>query len=328
MNNKFIHWIPGIIISIVAIYLLYRIVDVNELINALLSFSYLTIAMIILLVFLSLFARGCAWRSLLADTPGIIDSFFGICVGYMLNNIIPRSGEIGRSILMSSKTGLGTIHVLSSVIIERAVDLAIASCLFLSTITLVVQMDWLKPVALLLLTIVAMGLFTLFVMANQRQKVIEWLTSRSEKNRLVKKYIQPILSSLLDGLMVLTKPVQLIKSIIWILISWTCWTILFYLALITFVPQAPFWWAIFTQGVLAMGIALPSAPASLGVYEGTTVVALSVLGVSSTYTLGLALVLHIIQILITTILGIWGMQRRGWTLQELIKKIQIRKPAQ
>ena len=48
--------------------------------------------------------------------------------------------------------------------------------------------------------------------------------------------------------------------------------------LVAFVPEAPYWWILFVLGVVSLGAALPSAPASLGVFEGSIVAALALLG--------------------------------------------------
>lgn len=135
----------------------------------------------------------------------------------------------------------------------------------------------------------------------------------------------PGLDSLLNGFSILTKPAQFFLSLFWLLVCWMLWALLYYLAILTFEPSAPFWWAIFAQAILAMGIALPSAPAGLGVFEGALVVALTVLGVDQSKSFGMALVLHAIQIIATFILGGYGLLRQGWTLQKLLNQVKIKR---
>jgi uncharacterized protein (TIRG00374 family) len=318
-------WLPGILISVLVIYILLRIVNVNDLQKALTSFRIETLFFIILLVILSIAARGMAWRVMIGEKAKFQDSFFAVSVGYMLNNIIPRSGEIGKAVIMGASTEYGTLHVLSTVVVERALDLAIAAGMVLSTLPLALQMESLKPIAIIFLLIVLVGLIILFVMANNRLIVHRWITKKGEKIPFVQKYILPGLDSLLNGFSILTKPGQFFLSLFWIGLCWTFWAFLYFLAIRTFVPQAPFWWAIFAQAVLAMGIALPSAPGGIGVFEGALVGALSVLGVKDqSISLGMALVLHVIQIVISFILGGIGLFRQGWTLKKLIAQVSIK----
>lgn len=319
-----IKWIPGLLISLVAIFLLLKFVNINELKVALSQINVVTLLVIALLVVLSMLARGFAWKIMIGKSAKYCDTFFGVCVGYMLNNFIPRSGEIGKAVLIGSSTGLGTLHILSTVIVERALDLVIAAGFFLSTLPLVLQMEWMKPIAILLLVLVAGVLLVLFILANNKEKVHAWMTKISENKKFINKYLLPGLESVLNGFSVLTNAKQFILTCFGIGLSWACWTLLFYFTLISYVPDAPFWWSLFSQGVLAMGIALPSAPAGLGVYEGTLVVALSAFSVAQSTALGMALVMHLTQIAITTVLGIIGLSRGGWSLKSLINKTNLK----
>lgn len=324
LGNNWLKWVPGILVSLVIIFLLMKFVNLEDLKNALTSFRLETIIIIIFLVVLSLAARSLAWRVMIGGKTKLVDSFFAVSAGYMLNNIIPRSGEIGKAILMGSSSGLGTLYVLSTVIVERALDLAIAAGMFLSTLPLALHMESLKPIAISMLIVVMIGLILLVAMANNKMKVHEWVASLSKRSRIVEKFLVPALDSLLNGFSILTKPIQFLLSLFWILVCWTFWALLYFLAIRTFMPEAPFWWAIFAQAVLAMGIALPSAPAGLGVFEGALVGALAVLGMDQSKSLGMALVLHAIQIITTFILGGYGLMREGWTLERLLAQIKIK----
>jgi len=324
-GRNILKWLPGIVISLIIVYLLSRFVNLNDLKNALIAFKPITIFFIFALVVLSMAARSIAWRVMLGKKTKFKDSFFTVCVGYMLNNLIPRSGEIGKAILMGSSSGAGTLYVLSTVVVERSLDLAIAAGMFLSTLPLALQMESLKPIAITILSIVIIALVLLVIMANNKQKVTNWVSHLGEKNSIIQKYISPGLDSLLNGFSILTKPTQFLLSLFWILVCWMLWTFLYYLAILTFNQSAPFWWAVFAQAVLALGIALPSAPAGLGVFEGALVGALAVLGMDQSKSLGMALVLHFIQIITTFILGGYGLINQGWTLKRLLDQVKIQR---
>ncbi len=273
-GGSILHWLPGIILSLAAVYLLSKYVNLDELGKAIQQIRIEVIGIIAILVVLSMLARGLAWQALIGEKATLSDSFFGVCVGYLLNNLIPRSGEIGKAVLLGSSTGLGTLHVLSTVVVERALDLTIAACMFLSTLPMALPMDWMKPIAVILLICVIAAFLVLFTLVKNQKGVVRWFKNKGEKSALIRKFILPGLESVLNGFSILVNPIQFLKSFLYIATSWVIWTTLFYIALISFVPQAPLWWGIFCQAVLAMGIALPSAPAGLGVYEGTMVVAL------------------------------------------------------
>ena len=70
-----------------------------------------------------------------------------------------------------------------------------------------------------------------------------------------------------------------------------------------------------------MGVALPSAPAALGVFEASIVGALSILGVSAG-ALGFALLMHLFQFVITAILGIIGLIQEGRSISSLLSDVR------
>jgi uncharacterized protein (TIRG00374 family) len=323
-GSFFLQWIPGILISVLVIYFLYTLIDFQELRSAIMGIEIKYILLACFLVLVSLGTRAAGWRSLLSNRINFKDAFFIVSEGYLLNNIIPRSGEIGRALLLSATNNLNVIQGLSAIVIERAFDLAIAAVMFLTTIPFVLAMDWLQPVAITLLIIVFVGLLIMFFIAYKKDVAEMWLRKISDRNQFVRRVILPQFNALLEGLQVLTNPIQILVGLFWIIISWSIWTVLFYMMITAFVKDAHFWWAIFSQSVLAMGIALPSAPAGLGVYEGTAVAALSVFNVPRSSALGVALIVHIIQILITSAFGLIGFIVQGQSIGETFKKIKAR----
>jgi uncharacterized membrane protein YbhN (UPF0104 family) len=91
------------------------------------------------------------------------------------------------------------------------------------------------------------------------------------------------------------------------------------------VPNPPFWWGIFADSILAMGIAVPSAPAALGVFEASLVGALSILGISNSSALAYAIIMHFMQFIITGILGFYAISKQGRSLRSLFSSAQLKK---
>lgn len=74
--------------------------------------------------------RALRWAVLLDFTP-YWTTLLSLGIGYMLNNVLPlRAGEVGRALVVSRKTGVRVAHALSSVVVERVLDLAAVVLLF------------------------------------------------------------------------------------------------------------------------------------------------------------------------------------------------------
>lgn len=324
--NGIKRWLPGVLISVIALYLVFNMVNIKDLQKSLTLINPIFILFSVILTILFCVVRAFAWRILLNRKSAISQTFFAINVGYLLNNLFPfRAGEIGRAVLLGQTTGLGTFHVISTIIIERAFDLAFAALLLLSSLPLALGLDWAKPVAYSTLGLVIVGITALFLIARNTSIVQGWVVKGPGKIDFVKKHFLPYLENLLDGLGSLTKPEMFLSAVFWIAVSWFIGVLNYYIVLLSIVPNAPFWWGVLIDSLLAMGIAIPSAPAAIGVFEATLVAALALVGIDASTALAYAVVMHFVQFGVTGILGMIGLMREGRSLGSIFKAAQSQK---
>lgn len=319
-----VKYIPGVIISSVIVIVLIVVIDFQEMVLAFQSYDLLLILLAFCVTIVSTFIRGLGWRALLEDRITTHQSFFIISEGYLLNNIIPRSGEIGRALIISEISEISFLHGLSTIFIERVFDICIAALMFIFTITSIISYDWIKILSYsILVSAIILFVIVVYVLRNRAgfEKKLEIL---SQKSPFVKKYISGNFKEVLEGLNVINNKTKLIQGLFWIIMSWGLWTVMYYLMLTQIENNPPFWLAIFAQSIIAMGIALPSAPASLGVYEGMNVAALSLYGITQENALSMALILHAIQIISTSTIGLIGFIIQGISLNDLFSKLKIR----
>ncbi len=324
--NSIKRWLPGVLISLIALYLVFNLANMNDLQKSLTMINPVFILISITLTVLFCVTRAFAWRILLDRNPSISQTFFGINVGYLLNNLFPfRAGEIGRAVLLGQTTGLGTFHVLSTIIIERAFDLAFAALLLLSSLPLALGLSWAKPVAYTTLILVIIGISALFLIARNTAAVHNWVIKGPGRISFIKKHLVPYLDNLLEGLGSLTKPQMFLGAVFWIAVSWFIGILNYYVVLLSIKPQAPFWWGVLIDSLLAMGIAIPSAPAAIGVFEATLVAALALVGIDASTALAYAVIMHFIQFAVTGILGMIGLMKEGRSLGSIFKAAQSQK---
>lgn len=315
-------WLPGVLISIVALAVVIQLAGWQDIELAFTAVRPLNLGAATLLTVMSLGLRAVAWRALLDWKASFRQAFFIICEGYLLNNLFPlRAGEIGRAVIMGRVSGLGSMHVLSTVVIERAFDLAIAASLLLGTLPLALEIDWAYPVSIATISVVVLGLASMYFMARYHQPVQAFAELVSERIPVVKRMILPRFIAFLRGLTILTRPSQFFISLGLIALGWVGWVTIYYIMLLGIAPDAPFWWGVFVNSVLALGVALPSAPAALGVFEASIVGALSILGVTAG-ALGFALLMHLFQFVLTAVLGFIGLLQEGRSISSLLLDIR------
>ena len=108
------------------LYLAFRNVNLSELLNILKTTNYLFVFIGVFVgVVLGSAIRAVRWGVLLEpikkDIP--FKSLFATTViGYMLNNLLPRSGEVARPYLLGKHENLSRASAFATIIVERIID--------------------------------------------------------------------------------------------------------------------------------------------------------------------------------------------------------------
>ena len=134
--------LPGILISLALLVLVFWTADLDALRNVLLRADYRYLIPALLCFLGLLMARAMAWRTLLEEKATFRQSFFALTEGYFINNIFPfRLGDVARAFLLSRTTNLRFWQIIPTIVIERALDLLIVVCIFLGTLPFVVPAE-------------------------------------------------------------------------------------------------------------------------------------------------------------------------------------------
>ncbi len=328
-RREWLRWLPGVLISAVALFVVFRLARWDGLSTAFSTIKWQYIGLSGLFTLAFLIVRTAAWRVLLNNKPSYKETFFVINEGYLLNNLFPfRAGEIGRAVIMGQMTGWGPFHVLSTIIIERAFDMLIAAGMLLGTLPFVLGgVSWGKPVGIATLLVMGGGLLVLFLMARNRAAVDRLIAKYGTRWPFVEKYIVPQMEKLLDGLSALANPRQFLMALGLILLCWIIAIFQYHVVFIPILPDAPLWYGAFTVTVLALGVAIPSAPAALGVFEAAIVGAMALLGIDNATALATGISLHFLQFVITGIFGFIGLVIQRRSLGALISETRLQQKA-
>jgi glycosyltransferase 2 family protein len=311
-----LRWLPGVLISLVAIYILFRSVDWQNLGNAFKNLNLLILLIIIPLFFISMFFRTLEWRIVSGSKDTFWNMFLWLNVGYMANNILPfRVGEIVRAMFFGQSSNTGMFYGLSTIIIERVFDVGIAALLLFVSIPHIIGAAWAQMTSYIAMGLVVTALVFLAVLAYNRNAVKKWFEGLSAKSPFLQKHVQSRLASLLDGLKALTNWKIFLSSFLLLVMAWAIGLLEYMIVMRSFIPGASIWWGVFSLGVLAMGIAIPSAPANIGVFEAAVVAALSVVGVDPAKSLAFAIFVHFFHIIFQSLIGVIGVLKQGKSLE-------------
>jgi hypothetical protein len=316
--------IPGILISLLSLAAIFYLVDLERLIESLRLADY---RFVLLLFFTTLFwivIRSIVWRTLLQEKAPLGMVFLTLNQGYVLNNILPfRLGEVGRAFLLSRKARLGFLQVFSTVLIERAMDVALAAGVLLVSLPFVVGGNLAWQAATLTGGLVLLGLGLLHLLARNQGWAQTQYERWSQGVPLVGKALKPTqLEAFFEGLAVLVDGRRFTRVLFWMLFNWAVAIFQFYALMRAFFPEAQLVWATLTLGVMALGIAVPSSPGAVGVLEIAIMGALSVFGVDPSTALAAALTAHLTNYLITGLIGAYAFFKDGLTLAGVFRDVR------
>ncbi|MBE0699911.1 MAG: flippase-like domain-containing protein [Anaerolineaceae bacterium] len=318
-----LRWLPGLLITSLALVLLFRMIDWEQFTVSLAAIPVWVILLTIALYFVSIIFRSLAWQFLLQRKVTLAQAFLTLNEGYFFNNVLPfRIGELARAFLMGRRSHLGLFNVLSTIMVERFYDLAIAAGLLLATLPFALKLDWARPVASIILAAIVTALLMLFFAARKRDWVESHAVLIGGRWGWFNRWVLPQIHSVLDGFSVLTRVEFFAGSLALLLGSWFTAVLRDWVLIRIFVPAAPLWWAALGLGAANMVGAVPSVMGALGTFELGGTGALTLVGMPGEAALAYLLLVHVIHLIISTLIGAYGLSQEGQTLSSLYADIR------
>jgi len=318
-------WLPGVVISLIAIVAIIRFVDLHRFLEAIRSANYWLLLAFLVTSVTWLMVRGIVWRTLLRRRASYRDVFWTLCEGYLLNNFLPfRLGEVGRAFLLGRKAELGFMDVLSTIVIERVLDLAFSAAILLSAVPFVVGAAGAGRIAIVIGVLVLVGMVVLYLLARNREWAMDLFQRLSARWPKMQSLGGNLLDSLFSGLVILTDGWLFLRFLLWMTLNWAIAIAEFLLLLLAFFPQAKLLWSLFGLGAVAFGNAIPSLPGAVGTYEAALGGALTLLSGDQSTALAAALTAHLIGYIITGVLGTYALSREGETLMGVYRQLRKR----
>lgn len=332
MNFTRQDWIKiliGAAVSLSALAAIVYFIEPERLVEALRGADRVLLLLVVGITFGWLLLRGLVWRTLLREQAPYGEVFLTLNEGYLLNNVLPlRLGEVGRAFLLSRKTGLGFLQVLSTVVIERALDLGFAAGLLLATLPFVVGAPVAGEIALAAGAAVIAGLTGLYFLARNRSWALKRYDAAAARapglGRLVgRRQVE----AFFDGLGALVELRRFARVLLLAALNWGVALLQFFVLVRAFFPDAPLLWAGFVLAVMAMGVAAPSSPGAIGVLEGSVILALSAFGVDPSSGLAVGLTAHLANYALTGVIGAYALARDGLSLGNVFREARRAAPA-
>jgi uncharacterized protein (TIRG00374 family) len=276
-------------------------------------------------------ARASRWRIILAArSPGVRwkPVWHATAIGFMANNVLPaRTGELARAYAGSRLAGLPFAASLGSVAVERVFDglvvvllmaAAIASSDFPAAVS--VGSTNVATIAAWTGALFVLVLAFLFVLVHAPGGALAWVAAalRRVLPSRAAEWIVELTRGFIEGLSILRAPRDFARVVVWSLAVWIINGAAFYLGFLAFhINGLPLTSPLLLQGIVAIGVAVPSSPGFFGPFEYFSRITLGLYGVPGVAAASFALGTHLGWFVPITAIGLYQLARSGLSLKDI-----------
>jgi uncharacterized protein (TIRG00374 family) len=315
-------------LALLFLWIAFRGTDFPKLVVSIGNANYWWIGASAGCLMLSHVVRAWRWRYLLAplkQDTAFRNLFAGVIIGYAVNNVLPRAGELARPFVIGRLERIPRSAAFGTIIVERIID--IFSFLFLVALLpliydgpLLDSFPWLQRAGIVLTVVTTATLTVLIVMMVRRDWTNRLLriAGRALPERLAAK-VDTLVHGFLNGFLFLKHPANFSVIVLSSAVVWFLYIMVMYLAFFAFgIENLGFRAAVAVQTISSIGVAIPT-PGGTGSYHAFTSQALSKLfGVDSTVALSYATVTHAAGYLCVTIGGVYFFLRDHFRVAEVV----------
>ncbi len=205
------------------LYLAFKGVDFNQVFSILSQLSIGWFILFILSFFASHFFRALRWKVILKSTKpeaSILNLFGATMIGYGVNSVIPRLGELYRGFFAGKWENISRSVVLGTIIVERIIDILVLGISVLVSV-LIYQGDlysellWLKSTVIVGFIGIFFIILVLILVVQLKEKFYSFIIKFAGKiSTSIAEKLAYIFEMLIDGF----STVKGVKNYFWIIL--------------------------------------------------------------------------------------------------------------
>ena len=295
----------GAILSAGVIYWLSRSLDISHTLAAMRAAHGGWLLLAVATVLLTLWARVLRWHVLLDSTRVSWSATLrALVLGQLLNLMLPaRLGDLGRAYLIAGDGYPSQARALGTVVVEKLWDVLLLVGLVLALSFWQPLPVWAVVPARLAAALGGLLLVGVVIPLLFRRRLLDLAPLTHWP------WLARWMGQLSDGLAAVQRPRVMLAAGVWSLLAWFLGALTNLAVLKALRLPGSLGGAFFVLAVLQLGVAVPSVPGRIGVFEGLCVGALTFLGMDPSLALGYGVVLHAVVLLPPTSLGLWWLAR-------------------
>jgi uncharacterized protein (TIRG00374 family) len=327
MRRKVLLWIQlllGLVLGFAALYLAAREVNLRELGRVLGSVSLPLLLLAIITALLTPVVKAVRWRWLFYPRTldlGLARATSLLALGQAINLLVlGRWGELVRAYFTGEEANISKSFVFGTIAAEKLLDMVVLAVLVVALIPFVALPAWLADRVGYVVVVALVVSVVIAALLGGRDL---WLGIAARGLRILPKPAaarwEARLAAAVDGLGALRDRRAAAAIWGWTAAAWLIAALTNLLLLAAFGLPPSVLVALFLLVVLQAGVAVPSTPGKIGVFQFLCVLALSVFKVPASVAFGYGVVLYLI--VLGTICGwaVLGLWQRGLSLRKLAR---------
>jgi uncharacterized protein (TIRG00374 family) len=328
-----LNYLFSIFLTVVFLYFAFRGTDFHELGQVLSRANYWWAFAMLPPLLLSHVFRAWRWKYLLRPIKKetrFRNLFSAMSIGYLINNLLPKVGELVRPYAIGKLEGLSRSSAFGTLLVERIFDI-LSFLVLVGLIPLVYSgpltqyFPWLEETGIWITAITLLALAVIVFLMMRRdivERLLTFVTRHLSPRRA--ELVQHIAHAFLDGFLFLKEPKHYLAIGTLSVLVWGLYVVMMYLPFYAFGLVETYGLdlnsAIVLQAISSIGYMAPT-PGATGPYHYFTIQTLTKLyGVDSELARSYAVVTHALGFMATTIIGLYFMFRDKLHLADVLKQ--------
>ena len=315
-------WI-GIAISAAALAFTVRGLHVADVAAALRETDIVWLLPALAAILLGLYPRVQRWQVLFYPRTGMSQGNLlgAMSVGYMLNNLLPlRVGELGRAFLIGEVEKIDYAHALSTILVERILDILVLFALLMALLPIVDEPRWATGPAVLF-GLGTIGLTALLAAMGWSRQTVSAASKKLFKITpdKIQAGFERWIDAALEGLATLSHPRVLVKALLWSVVGWAFSSVFLFCGLRALGIHLSYAAPLLVMTAINLSMVVPSSSGYVGVYHAIAIETLTtVFAVDRESAAAFAITSHAMFYVTPVILGSGYLWNRRELWQEML----------
>ncbi len=288
----------GLILSLLAFYLAFRSLTVQELVAVFAEIKWSWVSLSLVLMVGHHLVKVIRWQVLLerhARGIGFRPLFASLMISQMINLVVPaRAGDITR-IQQIGTMGPGRSFVLITLLLEKVFDMVAYGVLFMALLISITLPQWIQNTGILFLMLSGFLFASLVFIFRYRAQIFQWIQRITHKFPLryrdifITKY-----QTMVSALTLVENGKVISMALFWTAVTWSVSILTNYCLLLAMDLTLSWTAPLFILVGLQAGISIPSVPMKIGIFEYVCVLVLGFYGIDQATGVSYGILLHLL----------------------------------